>query len=47
VILIGLGLIFLANQTGLLAWYHWRIFWPVVLIALGAGLLVRQNAWRR
>jgi phage shock protein C len=47
VILIGLGLIFMAHQSGIFSWYAWRYFWPVVLIAVGAALLVRQNAWRR
>jgi phage shock protein C len=47
VILIALGLIFLAGQLGIFNWIAWRYLWPLVLIAIGTGLLLRQNAWRR
>lgn len=47
VILIALGVMFMASQLGIFSWHAWRYFWPVVLIAIGAGLLLRQNAWRR
>ena len=46
-ILIALGMMFLAGQLGLFSWFAWRYFWPLVLIGIGAGLLFRQNAWRR
>ena len=39
--------ILVAADIGLFSWYAWRYFWPVVLIAIGAGLLLRQNSWRR
>ena len=41
-ILITLGVLFLAQNMGLLLWWNWRIFWPVVLIGVGALLLTRQ-----
>lgn len=47
IILISLGLLFLAGQSGLFWWIQWRYMWPLVLIAIGAGILLRQGAWRR
>ena len=41
-ILIALGFLFLAQNMGLLWWWNWRIFWPAVLIGVGALLLTRQ-----
>lgn len=41
-ILVGLGLVFLAQNLGLLRWWDWSLFWPLVLIVMGAALL-----WRR
>ena len=41
-ILIALGVLFLAQNLGLLWWWNWRIFWPAVLIGVGALLLTRQ-----
>jgi phage shock protein PspC (stress-responsive transcriptional regulator) len=42
VILIALGVLFLAQNMGFLFWWNWRIFWPVVLICVGALLLARR-----
>ena len=42
-ILIGLGLLFLANAFGWLAWWSWQQFWPVVLIVLGLAVLLRRE----
>jgi phage shock protein PspC (stress-responsive transcriptional regulator) len=42
IILILLGLVFLAQNVGLLWWWQWRLVWPVVLIALGGWLLLRR-----
>jgi phage shock protein C len=42
IILIALGVLFLAQNMGLLWWWNWRIFWPAVLIGVGALLLTRQ-----
>ncbi|MFN0072770.1 MAG: PspC domain-containing protein [Chloroflexota bacterium] len=41
-ILIALGALFLAQNLGLLWWWNWRVFWPMVLICVGALLLTRQ-----
>ncbi|MBC8262829.1 MAG: hypothetical protein H8E47_01710 [Anaerolineales bacterium] len=49
VILIGLGVIFLLNSMGVLAWSVWEaIFrlWPVLLIAAGLEIILsRLSAW--
>jgi phage shock protein C len=42
IILIALGLLFLAQNLGLLWWWNWRVFWPMVLIGVGAILLSRR-----
>ena len=42
ILLIALGLLFLAQNVGLLWWWNWRVFWPMVLIGVGALLLTRQ-----
>ena len=42
VILIALGVLFLAQNMGLLYWWNWRIFWPAMLICVGALLLARR-----
>jgi hypothetical protein len=47
IILIALGVLFLAGQSGLFWWIQWRYVWPLVLIAIGVGILLRQGAWRR
>jgi hypothetical protein len=49
VILIGLGVIFLLNTLGLLAWSVWEVIfrlWPVLLIAAGLEIILnRLSAW--
>jgi phage shock protein C len=48
VVLIALGLIFLAAQSGLFWWINFRYMWPLILIAVGVGILLRQgDGWRR
>ena len=42
VILIALGVLFLAQNMGFLFWWNWRIFWPVMLICAGSLLLARR-----
>jgi hypothetical protein len=48
-ILIGLGVIFLLNNLGVVSWEVWAVIvrlWPVLLIALGLDLLIgRRSAW--
>ncbi len=41
-ILILLGLVFLARNLGLLWWLRGDLIWPLVLIALGLALLIRE-----
>ena len=49
VILIGLGVIFLLNSLGLLAWSVWDVIfrlWPILLIAGGLEIILnRVSAW--
>ena len=49
VILIGLGVVFLLNNMGLLAWSAWEVIfrlWPILLIALGLEIILsRLSAW--
>jgi len=47
IVLIALGLLFLAAQSGLLWWISFRYLWPLILIAVGVGILLRQGTWRR
>jgi phage shock protein PspC (stress-responsive transcriptional regulator) len=42
ILLITLGLLFLANNVGLFRWFNWSVYWPVVLIAVGAALLLNR-----
>jgi hypothetical protein len=49
VILIGLGVIFLLNNMGILAWSIWDAIlrlWPLLLVAVGVDLLIgRRTIW--
>ena len=49
VILIGLGVIFLLNNMGVLAWSVWEVIfrlWPILLVALGLEIILsRLSAW--
>jgi hypothetical protein len=49
VILIGLGIVFLLNNLGLLAWSVWDVIlrlWPILLIAVGLDVLIgRRSIW--
>lgn len=49
VILIGLGVVFLLNNMGVLAWSVWDVvfrLWPVLLIAAGLEIILsRLSAW--
>jgi len=45
-VLVVLGVYFLLNNLGLLAWIRGDIFWPIVLILIGVLLLFRRG-WRR
>ncbi len=49
VILIGLGVVFLLNNLGILGWSVWEVIvrlWPVLLVAAGLELLLgRRSVW--
>jgi len=49
VILIGLGVVFLLNNLGVVSWDVWDVIfrlWPVLLIAAGLDILIgRRSAW--
>jgi hypothetical protein len=49
VILIGLGVVFLLNNLGILAWSVWEVIlrlWPILLVAAGLDLLLgRRSIW--
>ncbi len=49
IILIGLGVILLLNNLGLLSWTIWETLfrlWPVILIAIGLDILIgRRSLW--
>lgn len=45
-LLIVLGALLLASNMGLAPWLTWNLFWPTVLILIGAALLVRQPTGR-
>ena len=38
-ILIALGGIFLLSNLGIFSWWRWDVFWPLILIAIGAALI--------
>jgi hypothetical protein len=48
-ILIGLGVVFLLNNLGVLAWSVWEVvfrLWPVLLIAVGLDFIIgRRSVW--
>ncbi len=47
IILIGLGVVFLLNNLGILAWDVWDIivrFWPILLIAIGLDILIGRRS---
>jgi len=49
VILIGLGIVFLLNNLGVLAWSVWEVIfrlWPILLVALGLQIILsRLSVW--
>ncbi len=41
-VLVVLGGLVLAGNMGLTPWLSWNLFWPSLLILIGAGLLLRS-----
>lgn len=44
-VLIAIGVLFLAANLGWLRWINGDVFWPALLVILGIGLLIRQGDW--
>lgn len=42
VLLVLVGIMILARETGVLRWWSWAMFWPLALIALGLLILARR-----
>jgi phage shock protein C len=42
-VLVGFGLLLLANNLGLFGFFRWQQFWPLVLIAIGIVLLFNRS----
>jgi phage shock protein C len=42
-VLIGLGLLFIASNLGWFAWMNWHLFWPLILIVIGVAVLLRRD----
>jgi phage shock protein C len=48
VLLIGLGVVFFAQQLGLFVPIRWHVLWPLAIVAVGVFILTRHgNGWRR
>jgi phage shock protein PspC (stress-responsive transcriptional regulator) len=42
VILITLGVLFLASNFGLFRWFNWGLYWPLILVAVGIVILLTR-----
>lgn len=47
IILIVIGVVFLLNNLGIINGITWGIFWPVILILVGIGMLSGKRGWGR
>jgi len=45
-IIILLGVIFLAKNLGIITAHTWGIAWPCILILIGVWLLIMRYEWR-
>jgi len=45
-IIILLGVIFLAKNLGIITTHTWGITWPCILILIGVWLLIMKYEWR-
>jgi len=46
-VLVALGVLLLAANSGILRLIDWHLMWPVIFIGLGVILLARQSRWGR
>ena len=42
-ILIGIGMLFLIDNLHWFGWFRTELFWPLILIGIGAGLLAKRS----
>src|SRR5580704_12460163 len=42
IVLVCIGGVFMANNLGYIPWDIWHLFWPVMLILWGVGMLARS-----
>jgi len=42
-VLVGLGMLFVAGNLGWFFWFNWGAFWPLILVALGVAILVGRG----
>ena len=48
ILLIGIGMLFFANQLGIFVRLRWDLIWPLVIVAIGVFILTKQSSgWRR
>jgi len=47
IVLVGLGVLLLAANSGLFRLVDWHVMWPAIFIGLGVILLARQSGWGR
>ncbi|MDQ6672020.1 MAG: PspC domain-containing protein [Chloroflexota bacterium] len=47
IVLVALGVLLLAANSGLFRLVDWHLMWPVIFIGLGIILLARQSRWGR
>ena len=45
--LVALGVLLLAANSGIFRLIDWHMMWPVIFIGLGVILLARQSRWGR
>ncbi len=45
-VLVAVGAVFLLSNLGVLSWWRWDVFWPVLLIGVGVALLAGR-LWKR
>jgi phage shock protein C len=48
ILLIGIGMLFFANQLGIFVRLRWDLIWPLVIVGIGLFILTKHNSgWRR